>query len=125
MNKINLIDVKQALKDPRFRDSLPFSLKEDVAKYLENPSCACNLPIYRKIMKECREELSAYFPGREPNDVEEEIKHLATNNWQIINCSIHELENKLKSLPNGRKQIAIARYADQVTVIINELDILY
>jgi hypothetical protein len=125
MKKISLIDVKQALKDPRFRDSLPLAVKEDVAKYLENPGCSCNLPIYRKLLKDCPNELVAYYPGREPENPDEEIRHLAANNWSVINCNVQELEKRLKALPNGRKQIAICRHEDQVTVVVNELDIIY
>jgi hypothetical protein len=28
-------------------------------------------------------------------------------------------------LPSGRKQIAVARYENMVTVVVNELDIIY
>ena len=54
-----------------------------------------------------------------------EQEKLAKNNFSIINCSIGELEDRMKSLPSGRKQIAIARYEDQVTVVINELDQIF
>jgi hypothetical protein len=50
---------------------------------------------------------------------------LAKNNFSIINCSIGELEDRMKTLAAGRKQIAIARYEDQVTVIVNELDQIF
>ena len=50
---------------------------------------------------------------------------MAENHWTVINCHIDELESKLKKLPPGRKQIAITRYADQATVVVNELDILW
>jgi len=125
MKLITLLDVKQALRDSRFRDSLPKSLTEDIQKYLNNPSCACNTPVYRKILKECSEQLKAYFPNRPLSNVEEEIKKLAENNWTVLNCHVDELEEKLRKLPKGRKQIAITRYEDEVTVIINELEVLY
>lgn len=60
-----------------------------------------------------------HFPNRELYFAEEET--LPVNNWSIINCHIDDLEKKLKSLPGGRKQLAVARWQDQVTVIINEV----
>lgn len=125
MKPITLLDVKQALKDSRFRDTLPKSLTEDVQKYISNPGCACNTPLYRKVLKECQDQLKAYFPSRTVSNIEEEIRKLAENNWSVINCHIDELEEKLRKLPKGRKQLAMTRYEDQVTVIVNELDLLY
>lgn len=117
------MDVKQALRDSRFRDSLPSNFSEDISKYLQNPSCACNLPIYKKIINEAKQELLKYFPGKELPNIEE--FKIPNNNWSVINCSANELESRLaKLLPNGRKQIAVARYEDQVTVVVNDLDII-
>lgn len=125
MKSITLLDVKQALKDSRFRDTLPKSLTEDIQKYISNPGCACNTPLYRKVLRECQEQLQVYFPSRTISNVEEEIKKLAENNWSVINCHIDELEEKLRKLPKGRKQLAMTRYEDQVTVIVNELELIY
>ena len=47
-----------------------------------------------------------------------------THDWQQAvpeSCVMYPV----KKLNKGRKQIAISRYEDQVTVIINELDILF
>ena len=122
---IGLIEVKQALRDARFRDSLPPSFKDDMQKYLNNPGCACNVPIYQKIMREAKKELQAYYPNRNVADIDEEAKKLAQNHWSVINCHINELSEKLKKLSPGRKQIAVSRFEDQVTVIVNELDFVY
>lgn len=122
---ISLLDVKKALRDSEFRKTLPESLLPDVQKFLNNPGCACNVPIYRKVMKFGGEQLKKFFPDRILVTPEEEEAKLAKNNWSVINCSIGELENNLKKLNKGRKQIAVARYEDQVTVIVNELDILF
>ena len=119
------MDVKQALRDVRFRDSLPSSFQQDIQKYLNNPGCACNVPIYKRIMTEARQQLQAYYPNRNIANLDEEAKKLAENNWRVINCKAEELEEKLKALPPGRKQLAMARYEDMVTVVVNELDILY
>jgi hypothetical protein len=58
---INLMDVKQALRDSRFRESLPSGFKEEIQKYLNNPGCACNVPIYKKIMTDAKKQLQEYF----------------------------------------------------------------
>ena len=75
-------------------------------------------------MKYGGEALRNYYPDKNLVSPEEEAVQLARNNWSVFNCSIGELELKLKNLRPGRKQIAISRFEDQVTVIINELDIL-
>jgi hypothetical protein len=113
------------LRDSEFRKELPPSLLDDVQKFLNNPGCACNVPIYRKVMKFGGEQLKKYFSEKILVTPEEEEAKLAKNNWSVINCSIGELEASLKKLNKGRKQIAISRYEDQVTVIVNELDILF
>lgn len=122
---ISLMDVKQALRDFRFRESLPLDLSDGLHKYLKNPGCACNVPLYREILSKCKVQLEAYYPGKILVSPEEEIKKLSENHWQVINCRIDDLEGKLRSLPPGRKQIAVARFEDQVTVVVNELDVLF
>jgi hypothetical protein len=122
---ITLMDVKQALRDSRFRDSLPKSFEEEVRKYQQNPGCACNVPLYKKIIDEAKVELQSYFPNKSIVSLEEDAKRLADNNFSVISCNIDDLEAELKRLPIGRKQIAMARYEDQVTVVINELDFIY
>jgi hypothetical protein len=122
---IGLIEVKQALRDARFRNSLPENFKDEIQKYLNNPGCACNVPIYQKVMKEAKKELQAYFPNRNIADIDEEVKKISQNHWTVINCAATELEEKLKRLPSGRKQIAVSRFEDQVTVVVNELDVLF
>lgn len=125
MRPIGLMEVKQALRDHRFRDSLGASFNEDVQKYLQNPGCACNLPLYKRIMSEAKDKLEAYYPNRSVADLDQEAAKLAENNWSVINCHVSELEQKLTKLPPGRKQLAITRYEDQVTVVVNELDVVY
>lgn len=119
------MDVKQALRDHRFRESLPSSFAEDLNKYLKNPGCACNIPIYRRILTDAQQQLKAYFPGREVVNLAEEIQKLAENHWLVINCHVDELEERLRKLPPGRKQLAVARYEDQVTVVVNELEVIF
>lgn len=122
---VTLMDVKQALRDSRFRESLPKSFEDDLRKYQQNPGCACNVPFYKKIMIEAKDNLQAYYPNKSIVSLDEDAKKIAENNFSVINCHIHDLEDKLKRLSTGRKQIAISRYEDQVTVIINDLDFIY
>lgn len=120
--KLKLLDVKQALLDDRFREALPNELTSDVQKFLQNPGCACNHPIYRKIMKVAWKQLLDYFPTKEPVDPDEIEDKPSNNEWSVINCSIQELASKLRNLGPGRVQLDVARWEDQVTVVINRLD---
>lgn len=123
--KITVQDIKQALLDARFRETLPPELEGDVQKFLNNPGCACNHPIYKRVMQVATKQIAEYFPTKEspsPSAVEE---RLSRNQWGVINCSIHDLESHLKKLGPGRVQLDIARWQDQVTVVINELEEVY
>ena len=124
-NKIDLMAIKVALNDSRFRKTLPDSFEEGVNKFLNNPTCPCNVPLYRKILRDCRLQLTKYFPNREVIEESQEISKLAKNHWTVINCAAIELQKKLKDLGSGRKQLAVARYGDQVTVIVNDLDYIF
>jgi hypothetical protein len=123
--KISLIDVKKALRDSRFRLTLPKEMEKDVEEFLNNPGCACHVPLYKKVIKECKEQLEKYYPNLEIPNQEEELKKLAENHWSVINCHINELENKLSKLGPGRKQLDVSRWEDQVTVVVNDLDIIF
>ena len=128
MKRVTVHDIKQALLDERFRQILPEELKEDVQKFLKNPGCACNNPIYMKIISKARKQVSEYFPLKEdtsPEDFNKEIDKIARNSWQVINCHVNELFEELRKLGNGRKQLDVARWQDQVTVVINHLDGIY
>jgi hypothetical protein len=119
------MEVKQALRDKRFRESLPGELQPEIQKYLQNPGCACNVPIYKKIMIEAKQQLQNYYPNRSIANLEEEASKLAENHFSVINCHVDELEEKLRRLNPGRKQLAVARYEDRVTVVVNELDLVF
>ncbi len=122
IKKLSMMDVKQALLDSRFRETLPESLLSDVQKFLNNPGCSCNHPIYRKIMKEAKDQLTTYFPLKEQSSEEIVEEKISKNEWTVINCTIHELQSKLKSLRPGPMQLQIARFEDQVTVVVNHLE---
>lgn len=119
------MEVKQALRDRRFRDILPNEFQEEVQKYLQNPGCACNVPLYKRIMVDAKKQLQEYYPNRTIANLDEEVQKLAENHWKVISCSKDQLEDELRKLPPGRKQLAIARWEDQVTVVVNELDLVF
>ncbi len=126
--KITVHDVKQALLDDRFRATLPPDLAEDVVKFLKNPGCACNHPIYLNVIRKASKQIAEYFPAKEEPDlvdIEKETNRLSTNQWHVINCSVHELVHELRKLGPGRKQIDVARFEDQVTVVVNHLEGVY
>ena len=75
--KVGLIEVKKALKDSRFRQSLPKSLEKEVEEFLNNPGCPCHVPLYRKIKKECSKQLEKYYPSSEVEDLDEQVQKLA------------------------------------------------
>jgi hypothetical protein len=119
--KLGILEVKQAfLSDIRFRELFP-ELKAEMDEALRNPTCACNRKLYDKFF-EFSDRLRQYFPNRQIESTQEHVDTLAKNNWFVINCTINELESRLKRLPPGRKQIALSRYQDQITAVINELD---
>lgn len=123
--RVSIHDIKQALLDERFRASLPEELADDVQKFLKNPGCACNHPIYLKVMRKAGKQVAEYFPSKDTPDTEQlesEFEKLAKNEWQVINCHINDLTAELRKLGPGRKQLDIARYQDQVTVVVNHLE---
>ena len=119
--RLTIAQIKEALSDERFRESLPPEFADDLAKWRNNPGCGCNQKFYRRLMADAREQLQAYFPGAEIT-AEPEAPAKPANHWRVINCRADELEGHLRKLGDGRKQIAVARYEDQVTVVVNDLD---
>lgn len=122
MKKLGILEVKQAfLSDTRFRDLFLPDLKNEMDEALKNPTCACNRKLYDRFF-EFPDRLAKYFPDREIESIQEQVDSLSKNQFTVINCHITELETRLKRLPPGRKQIAVTRFQDQVTAIVNELD---
>jgi len=119
------MDVKSALRDGRFRKLLPREYDKDLTKFLANPTCPCNISFYRSILTNCKDQLMKYFPNREVVGEKNQLEEMMKNNWTVINCNVNELDGRLRKLPKGRKQLAITRYEDQVTVVVNELDMVF
>lgn len=122
--RLSRLEIKQAiLTDSRFRDLFP-ELKEDISKVISNPSCACNVPIYDKFFKH-KDRLAKYFSEREIKDPKQEAEENNQNHWSVINCKVDELEEVLNKMHKlGRVQIAVARFQDEVTVIVNDPGIM-
>lgn len=121
---ISLLDVKQAMRDNRFRVSLPVELKDDLNKYLQNPGCSCNMPIYRNVLKLGKAQLESYFPGRTVVDIESEDKAMKNSHFTVIDCKVKDLQEKLNKLKLPRHiQMTTSRYEDNIVVIIRELEI--
>lgn len=119
------MDIRTALNDERFRNLFP-ELNREIEKHQKDPKCgACAVPLAREILNKYPERVEKYFPGRKVIKPEDEAKKLAENNWKVINCHISELESKLRNLPPGRKQLAITRWEEQVTVVVNELNVIF
>lgn len=125
MEKVTIKDIKTALKDLRFRLTLPKEMSGEVDEFLKNPGCACHAKLYRNVFKNCREQLQKYYPDKSVPNQEEEIRRLAENRWTVINCHVDELADRLARLGPGRKQLDVARWEDQVTVVVNDLDVVF
>ena len=114
--------------DERFRASLPAELTDEVQKFLKNPGCACNHPLYMSVMRKAKNQVVAYFPTLDTppeEEIEKTFQKISTNDWQVINCHVDELTTELRKLKPGRKQLDIARWQDQVTIVINHLEDLF
>ena len=123
--RLTRLNIKHAiLTDGRFRDLFP-ELKKEIAEVLNNPSCACNVPIYDMFFK-YNERLGKYFSGHEIKSPQEEAIEDNQNHWNVINCNVEELEEAMNKLHKvGRVQIAVARYQDELTVIVNDTGIVF
>ena len=120
---VGLTDVRQAIHDQRFRELFP-ELKQEFAT-TEGKKCgACFVQLAERILNEYADRLKTYFPGREVVSLAKEAAALAKNHWRVINCTVHDLEKRLRELPPGRKQISLARYQDQITMVINDLEFI-
>lgn len=123
--RLSRLSIKHAiLTDFRFRDLFP-ELKKEITEVLNNPSCACNVPIYDMFFR-YKDRLAKYFSNYEIKSPQEEAEELNRNHWNVINCKTNELEEVLNKLHKvGRVQIAVARYEDDLTVIVNDTGVMF
>lgn len=129
MKEITLEIIKKSLYDSEFRELLinnNDSYSKLIDQWINNPNCQCNNELYTKIFENINILRQYYgeniyisninkFDNIQINNEDETI-----NYWTVFNGSIHEIEDFLNNLGNGIKQIAIARYKDEVTIIVNE-----
>lgn len=134
-NPLSLLDIKTAMKDDAFVAKLPESLAPDVAKVRSNINCGCNMKFFERLIAEAPDVLQQYFPDKQIVKIEPQVAQQSQeqvqnqppkiiNNWSVINCSVHELEGRLQALREGRKQVTLSRYEDQVTLVVNHLDVM-
>jgi hypothetical protein len=117
---IKVEQIKKALLDRNFRKMYP-ELDKECMDYIRNPDCKCNIPLYRAILSDVVRLKSYFGPDVEVESLEEEeVQPEQVNHWQVINCKIGELEGILQGLSNGPKQLAICRWEDEVTVVVND-----
>ncbi len=125
MKPVGLMEIRQALQDERFRGLFP-EIAHEIDKMLRQPHCgSCSVPLAREILNKWPDRVEKFFPGRKVIRPEDEVKALSENYWTVINCHVNELEERLRKLPTGRKQIAITRSGDQVTCVVNDLAIVW
>jgi len=111
--------LKKALRDHGFRGMYP-ELSAEMDKWISNPDCQCNAPLYNTLLSDIQ-RLKRYF-GEDIVVAEPAIavEPEQINRWQVINCKVDELEAILQGLSHGPKQLAIARFNQDITVVIND-----
>jgi len=123
--KVTIQDLKQALWDKRFQDLFPEFI-EQIKAYLKDPGCGCNIAFLRTLLK-YKDRLQEYFPTKEvitPEEEEKQLKNLK-NEWQVINCNVFNLAEKLKELPKGKRMMAASRFRDKMTIVVNDVDAIF
>lgn len=119
-NVITQGHVRKALLDPRFRNRLPSELSGEVAEYLDNPGCPCHGELLAEVARKHSDLLKAYYPSL--GDVEPPPQKLSrAGQWIVINCPASKLESELRRLPVEPIQLDVARWEDQVTVVVRFL----
>ena len=89
---IRIADIKNAIKDKKFRNLFP-EHKEEFEEYASNPDCSCAKTLLKNLSKK-KKRLSQYFSkvkklqSAEPKEF----------NWVVINCGINEIKEKISNL---------------------------
>ena len=135
--QITIADIKSALNDAAFRETLPPELNEDVAKYMQNPGCGCNVKVFQKMLTVANQQFAAYFPAKNVvKALEHYAQQAATQPQQppkpitvpapmmrtrhvVFNCHVDELQVKLDQLSSmeNRTNVTISRSGDMVTAV--------
>src|SRR5581483_11074571 len=112
MNKLTVMDIKQAIWDERFRALFP-EFEKQFEAFFKKPGCGCNMNFIRNVMKH-KDRLKQYFPTK---DIELAEEKDAENDYIVINCQVDELADRLKKYTAGKRMVAVARFRDKVTVV--------
>mgnify|MGYP000231563761 CR=1 FL=1 len=112
MKTIRMADIKNAIKDKRFRNLFP-EHKEEFEEYNANPDCSCAKTLLKALSKK-KKRLSQYFSKVKNLQAKPEPKEF---NWVVINCGVNEIKEKLSDL-KIKKLAAFARYKDQITAVL-------
>lgn len=115
-------ELKRAAKKGDFRSQFP-ELRGEFDDFISKGGCAhCAKKMIEGLMQ-YEDRLFEYFGDVIlAIDPPESFDPVGDNNFTVINCGVHELEDKLNALPPAAYQITAARYEDKVTVVINRLD---
>ena len=109
----------KALHNPKFRQILAGDYTEELQSFDKDPNCLCHHKFYRLIATKEVEAFRRFYPELGELETSNELRE---DNWHVINCSVEDVLDQLRKLPPGKKQVALARYEDQVTIVVNEFD---
>lgn len=110
MNNFTLHDLKSALFDEKFQHLFP-EFKEQIKLFLKDSNCSCNIGLLKQLLK-YKERIKQYFPNKQI---------IQKDSWKVINCNIYDLDQKLKELPKGKKMMAISRFREEITIVLNDI----
>lgn len=126
MKPVGMMDIRQALRDERFRGQFP-ELAGPMAKYAANTGCGtCAVSLVREILAKFPERVREYFPGREVMTAEAATAAPAVaprrGEWAVYDGPCAGLEAWLrKRPPHAPSQVAVARWEDQCTAAVFEV----
>lgn len=123
MSKINLQQVKAALKDRKFREMLPLSLEQELNSFLKDPGCTCNIKFIKKIIKNHKKELLKYYPNSKIENDEKELLSSVEYKWKVLNSNIYDISNDINKIRNHVVSIKSSRYEDKLTLILKKSNI--
>ena len=112
--------LKKQFYDPAFRALFP-DLGEHFSKFFQKPGCKCNGYLYIQIIKNL-DKLTEWF-GQDI-ELDQVLSGMVAgkNEWTVISGTIDEMEDILNALPRGPKTFAVARWENQLTIVIRDLD---
>lgn len=114
---------------PQFRDLFP-DMAEKFSEYFKNPSCPCNYGLVQHVVSDGT-ALERWF--KRPVMLDDNLRAMSEKlmmrhgpggqrEFWVLNTTTDKLQSELDSLPPGPKTFAIARWQDQVTVVIQDLE---